>query len=127
MSVGRVPQANHDSEHVKLLFRIISMFVVYDESTNVIYTRNEIPKFTMFRISVESENVIALKGYVSSVNLILKDIVADGNVRTCMTSFSNKFLVNVEVLDCGDIVANWLKKYVQLIISGTSRDISHIT
>ncbi|XP_032679078.1 mitochondrial amidoxime reducing component 2-like [Odontomachus brunneus] len=87
------------------------MFVVYDEVTNVIYTKNEIPKFKTFTVSFLDKNAVALKGHSNSIVLILQHIMADGNIKTCMTSFSNKFLVFVQVLDCGDAIAEWLRNY----------------
>ncbi|XP_032689262.1 mitochondrial amidoxime reducing component 2-like isoform X2 [Odontomachus brunneus] len=90
------------------------MFVVYDEKTNIIETDNEMHNFTNMIISIKDENTIILKDVnVESMPLVLKNFVVDKNRKTCIMSFAHEFLVKVEVSDCGQMAAEWLKSYTK--------------
>ncbi|XP_032679074.1 uncharacterized protein LOC116847796 [Odontomachus brunneus] len=86
------------------------MFVVYDEVSRAICTANEVHELNTFTVLIMDHSVIALRVHSNSIALILPKIVANGNVKTLVTSFYNKFIVFVSVLDCGDVVANWLRR-----------------
>lgn len=104
------------------------MFVVYNEKTKIIETNGEMYNFTKMRISVKDENTMIMKGVnVESVPLVLKDFMTGTDRKTCMTSFAREFLVKVEVSDCGQVAAEWLKRCEQLIIFATYSVIFHVS
>lgn len=93
------------------------MFVVYDEDSHIIQTAKEIFSLTEIIISSHDESTAILKGVdMEDMPLNLKINEYPHDYKICVASFYSELLIQISVLDCGQKVAEWIKRCEQLII-----------
>lgn len=91
------------------------MFVVYNSQTKCVIQQHENDTLSNLMVKIIEDELIVISCYLQDDLVInLNNIINTKTSVKCNVSLCNKFLVQMNCLDCGTLAAKWVSKCVNI-------------